>query len=175
MESIRCKRESIQCRRKSIRCRRESIRCRTRAVTASFLMAEKNPDWWKRKVPTDGRKKSQLMEEKNPNHDSHSKRESIRCRRENIQYRKESIRCRRESIRCRNRAVKASFLMAEKNPGWWKRKVLTDGRKNLNWWKRKIPMSLSCAIGHGWSRNIYFLGWLSGSTPLMIQITIACS
>ena len=36
---------------------------------ASFLMAEKNPNWWKRKIPTDGREKSQLMEEKNPNCD----------------------------------------------------------------------------------------------------------
>ena len=68
-KSIRCRRESIRCRKESIRCRRESIRCRNRAVTASFLMAEKNPNWWKRKIPTNGREKSQLMEEKNPNCD----------------------------------------------------------------------------------------------------------
>ena len=150
-ESIRCKRESIRCRRESNRCRRESIRCRNRAVRPRI--------WWQRKIPTDGREKSQLMAEKNPNW--WKRKILIMVIFENGKYpmQKGKYPMQKEKYPmqegkypmqdpCRNGLVsdgrKKSRLMEEKNSDWWQKKIPIDGREKSKSWlsfnKGKYPM-----------------------------------
>ena len=152
------KRESIRCRRESIRCRRESIRCRNRAVRPRF--------WWQRKIPTDGREKSQLMAEKNPNW--WKRKIPIVIIFENGKYPMQKGKYPMQKGKypmqegkypmqegkypmqdpCRNGLVsdgrKKPRLMEEKNPDWWQKKIPTDGREKSKSWfsfkKGKYPM-----------------------------------
>ena len=122
-ESIRCKRESIRCRRESIRCKRESIRCRNRAVRPRF--------WWQRKIPTDGREKSQLMAEKNPNW--WKRKIPIVIIFENGKY---------PMQKGKYPMQKGKYPMQEGKYPMQKPclfGLVSDGRKKSDWWKRKIP------------------------------------